>query len=444
MRRILFGLAAGALFGAAVVGLLNARTAEAQETQPAPAAAAREEPAIRVTPEMLRYSNTRYALYFAAAFVNVLALVVLLRSGVSARLRDLAERRGRNGLLRAYVYYPLFTLAYGALTLPLVFYSRYLLPHQYGLSNQSFGGWVLDGMKAFALSALLGPLVVALLYWTLRRSPRRWWFGFWLASIPLLVMTILLAPLVVDPLFNRFGPLRNEPLRERILALAREAGIEHGRVFEVDASQRTKQVNAYVTGVGGSARIVLWDTLLQRLDEDEVAFVMAHEMGHYVEGHVPMALAGSIAGSFFFLWLTDRLARSLLERNGEAWKVRGPDDLASFPALLLIVTLLNFFGSPVESAVSRHFERRADEFGLRIAPDGRAAASAFVKLGELNLSNPDPPPFVEFWMFSHPPLKERIGRALAAGPGDEAASSRPLPPSGGAPPVPPEAGPAPR
>lgn len=415
--RLLGGLVLGALCGAALVGTLLPPRAAAQERAPRRPAERQAAPepadlAVRVTPEMVRYSYTRYALYFASALVNALALLLLLRAGVSTRLRDLAERKGKNGLARAYVYYPLLTLAYGLLTLPLTFYAGYLLPHEYGLSNQKLSGFLLDGVKGYALSSLLAPPVVALLYWTLRRSPRRWWMAFWVATIPLMVLTILLAPIVIEPLFNRFGPLRDESLRDRILALATEAGIERSRVYEVDASQRTKAVNAYVTGIGGSARIVLWDTLLEKLDEDEVISVMAHEMGHYVEHHVPLLLLGSIAGSFVVLLLTDRGTRALLARQGDAWGVRGLDDLASLPALMLVLALLNFFGSPVENAISRTFEQRADDFELRLTNDGRAAASSFVKLAELNLSLPSPPPFVEFWMFSHPPLEKRIRRAL--------------------------------
>jgi len=423
MKRFFYGLVMGGVFGAALVGTLAAREASAEEPEPAAveraspegARAAERNLAVQITPEMVQYSHTRYALYFAGTLLNLLALVLLLRSGLSARLRDLAERKGGNGLLRAYIYYPLFTLAYGALTLPLTFYSSYLLPHQYRLSNQSLAGWGADGAKGFALAALLGPPVVALLYWTLRRSPRRWWVGFWLASIPLMVVSILLGPLLIDPLFNRFQPLSNVELREKILALARKAGIEQSRVFEVDASRRTKAVNAYVTGLGGSARIVLWDTLLEKLDEDEALTVMAHEMGHYVERHVPLLLVAGIVGSFLVLGLTDQGARRLLAARGEQWGVRGLDDLASLPVLVLTLGLLNFLGSPVESAISRTFERRADAFSLRLTGDGRATASAFIKLSELNLSHPNPPPFIEFWMFSHPPLQDRIDAALAWG-----------------------------
>lgn len=418
MRKLLYGLAVGAIFGLTLAAALLPRSAPAQPEALQPTVkeeGKNGELTVRVTPEMVRYSRTRYALYFAGTLVHALALLILLRSGVSARLRDLAERKGKIGLAQAFIYVPLLMAAYGLLTLPLTFYSSFLLPHQYGLSTQRLEGWLLDQAKGAGISILITSPVVALLYWTLRRKPATWWFGFWLASIPLIVFSVVVAPLVVDPLFNRFRPLPDSPLKQRILELAGQAGIERSRVFEVDASQRTKAINAYVTGLGGSARIVLWDNLLNKLDDDEVAFIMAHEMGHYVERHVPIGVAISIAGSLFVLLLTDRLAHLLIRRQGDRWQVRDLQDLASLPVLMLILMLINFFGSPVESAISRTIESRADTFGLRLTGDGRAAASAFIKLSEMNLSHPSPPPFIKYWMFSHPPLQERIDKALAAG-----------------------------
>lgn len=415
MRRFLIGLAAGAVVAFGVVAA--ARPARGQEERPRVEAAPEDNPLqVRVTPEMVRYSYTRYALYFIGAAAEMALLFLLLKTRVSARLRDFAERKSRNRLVQAFLYYPLLTLVYSTVLLPLSFYSSFLLPHQYGLSNQGLGLWVADRGRSFAINAAVGSPVVALLFWTLRRSPRRWWLPFWLASIPLLILAVLLGPLVIDPLYNRFEPMKNDRLRERLLGLAAQAGIGRSRVFEVDASKRTEAVNAYVTGLGGSARIVLWDTLLQKLDEDEIAFIMAHEMGHYVEHHVPLGVAAGIGGTFFLLLITDRAARRLIARNGERWGVRGMDDLAALPVFMLLLAVLNFVGSPVESAISRTVERRADDFGLRLTGDGRAAASSFVKLSEKNLSLPNPPRFIELWMFSHPPLNDRIANALKHGP----------------------------
>lgn len=409
MKRFLLGIAAGAGLALAIFGTVRSARAEPKSPPPRAEDAALQ---VRLTPEMVRYSHTGYALYFVGAAWSGLAWLLLLKLRVGARLRDLAESRSRNGLVQALIYYPLLSLAHLLLLLPLAFYSSFLFPHQYGLSTESLATWIEDRGRSFALSAAVGAPVVALLYWTLRRSPRLWWLWFWLASIPLIIAGMLLGPLVVDPLYNRFQPLRNQQLRDRLLGLAAKAGIERSRVYEVDASRRTQGINAYVTGIGGSARIVLWDTLLQKLNEDEVVSVMAHEMGHYVEWHVPMGVAAGIGGTLGLLLITDRAGRWLIRRKGERWQIRGLDDPASLPVLFLLLLALNFVGSPVESAISRTFERRADEFSLRLTGDGHAAASSFVKLSEKNLSLPDPPAFIQFWTGSHPTLKERIDRAL--------------------------------
>lgn len=370
-------------------------------------------PHVTITPAMVRYSNLRYALYFVDSLAGMLAVFLILRSGASARMRDVAEERFRNGLLRACVFVPLYLIAVRLLMLPLAWYGSYFLPHEYGLSTQTPGGWLLDVAKGFGVAAAIEAPLAALLVWTIRRSPRRWWALFWLALIPIEVVAVLLAPIILDPIYNRFTPMPESRLRDEILSLAARAGIERSRVYVMDASRRTRETNAYVTGIGGTARIVLWDTLLQQMDEEEVLAVMAHEMGHYVERHVPIGLLISILGSGFMLFLLDRGTRLLLAQRGDDWRLRGMDDLAALPALLLVLAVLQFFGGPVESAVSRIFESRADAFGLRLTHNGRAAASAFVKLSEQNLSLPSPPPFIEFWLFTHPPLQKRIDRALA-------------------------------
>lgn len=367
----------------------------------------------RITPEMERYSRTRYTLYFVGALFDAFVLFGLYRSGLSARLRTLAERRSRRRFGQALVYYVLFSALYTFVSLPLTFYSGWLLEQRYRLSTQSLGQWAWDGIKSYLVGLVLLPPVLVLLYYCLARSPRRWWLGFWLASIPLSLLLILIAPIWIDPLFQRFEPLRDAALREKILALAREAGIEGSRVFQVDMSKKTRKMNAYVHGFGATHRIVLWDTMLAGMEEDEILSVMAHEMGHYVLHHIYYGLALSIGGTFFLLLVVDRAARAALARSGERSGVRGLDDLATLPVLLLIVNVLNFLGAPVTNSVSRAMERAADDFELQTTHDGEAAARSFVKLAEQNLSHPDPPPFIEFWLFSHPPLSERIEHALA-------------------------------
>jgi STE24 endopeptidase len=342
------------------------------------------------TPRQREYSSLRVGLYFAGTFAGMGALLVLLCAGISTRLRDLVEARAKHPLLRAGIYYPALTLTAKALLLPLSLLSVYSVPKLYGLSTQTPLGYARDWLTSWGAGALVGPFVVALLLWAIRRSPTRWWFGFWLALIPLIFAGTYLTPLVYDPLFNRIEPLKNTALRDRIRA-----------------------VNAYVTGIGGSTRIVLWDTIFDRLNEDEIISIVAHEMGHYVEHHVLIGVSLSIVGSLALLWIAAHLARLALARWGPRWGLRSLDDLAAVPLFLQLLAILNFAGGPIENAVSREIETRADVFALKQTNDGLAAASSLMRLGESNLSDPDPPKWVVYMLFSHPPERERIERALS-------------------------------
>lgn len=406
-RWLLLGVAAG-------VAVAAVAQAARRPDQPPEVRSQEEDAALtpRVTPRMVRYSYTRYTLYFTGVALDLVIFAAFLSTGVSARLRDAVERRTRKPVVRALLYFLGFSIAYGLLVLPLSFYRGWWLQHQYSLSDQPLLAWLNDRAKEAAISlAITGPLIVVL-YALIRRQPRRWWFSFWLLSIPVTIVLVLLAPVLLDPVFHKYEPLRDQALRDKILALASRAGIEGGRVYQVDMSRETKMTNAYVTGLGATKRIVLWDTTLEKLKPDEILFIMGHEMAHYVYNHIYWGVGLSVAGSFFLFFLLDRLTRAMLQRRGADWGVRGLDDLAGFPALMAALTLLQFFGMPVMGATSRIMEAQADRFGLRITGDGRAAARAFVKLSEDNLSLPSPPPFIHFWLGTHPTLQQRIDAAL--------------------------------
>jgi Zn-dependent protease with chaperone function len=357
-----------------------------------------------------RSGNALWALgqAFGAAFP-----LLLLATGFSARIRDAAERIGRHWLLAAPLFAVFYTVLAWLASLPLGYYRGFVRPHAYGLSNQTFGKWLRDGTLDLAVSALVGAVLAAGLYAWIRKAPRRWWLGATACLVPFLLVYLLFQPLWIAPLFNDFGPMENPALEAKILALADRAGIEGGRVFEVDKSVDTKTVNAYVTGFAASKRIVLWDTLLARLDEPEVLFVMGHEMGHYVLHHVLLGIAFAAALAGLGLWAVHRVAPLAIARwQGQLGFVRLSDP-ASLPLLLLLFQLGAFLLTPVGLGFSRWMEHEADRFALELVQDNHAAATAFVKLQETNLSHPRPGPLFVLWRAGHPPLGARIDFANA-------------------------------
>lgn len=377
----------------------------------APLASAAVRPPV-VTPEMKRYSETGYALYFIGTAYSLGALWAVLASGLSARLRGWVQPL-RFPLARLLGYYTLLTLTLVSIHAPLTVYRSYLLPHQYGLSSQSFGDWLGDLGKGIGVDILTTVPVLGLLFWLMRRSPRRWALWFWAALVPIIAFGIFAAPILVDPLFNNFTRLPPSPLRTQIEALAVKAGIPNAPIYVVDKSKQTHETNAYVTGIGASARIVLWDTILPpRMPADQLRAIVAHEMGHYVLKHLYWGFLLTVLGLLFALPAAQKFAEWLLTRFGPRWGISSLTDHAAVPALLLTVSLFSFVLAPLTSGLSREVEHQADAYGLQITGDGPAMARAFVTISEQNLSNPNPPPLIKFWLFTHPPLQERIDFAL--------------------------------
>jgi Zn-dependent protease with chaperone function len=347
-------------------------------------------------------------LWAIGAAVGLIVPALLLFSGASSRLRNLAYRMGRRWLPSVLLYALLFTLTYALLTLPLAYYEGYLRQHAYGLSNQSLDKWLSDWLKGVAVSGVGLALVLWIPYLLLRRSPRRWWLYAGLATAPIATFVLVVSPVWVDPLFNDFGPMQDRALEARILTLADRAGIPGSRVYQVKKSVDTKTVNAYVTGVGSSKRIVLWDTMLAKLNPDEIAFVMAHEMGHFVLHHTLAIILGAtllVTGS---LYLVHRVAGTLIARFGSRFGFDRLPDVASFPLLLLLGTLVSLITTPLVLAFSRHQEHEADRFALELTRNNHAAATTFVRLQQENLSVPRPGPIFKLWRGSHPSLGDRV------------------------------------
>ena len=359
----------------------------------------------------IQYHRSGNVVWAVDAGLAMIIPAVLLVSGLSSRMRSLARRLGRRWFLTVLLYAVMFTLIVAILTFPMAYYTGYLRQHQYGLSNQSLGAWAGDWIKGVALSGAGLAAVLWIPYLLLRRSPGRWWLYAGLASVPLAALLLVITPVWVDPLFNDYEPMEDKVLESRILALAQRAGISGSRVFQVDKSSDTKLVNAYVTGVGTTKRVVLWDTLLEKLDDRQVLFVTAHEMGHFVLRHT---LSVIITAGFLVtvaLYVVHRTAGGLITRFSGRFGFTELTDIASFPLLMLLGNVASFLLAPVVLGISRHQEHEADRFALEITRDNHAAATTFVVLQRENLAVPRPGPLYVLWRSSHPPLAERVGFA---------------------------------
>jgi Zn-dependent protease with chaperone function len=362
------------------------------------------------------YSKAGYTLYFVSDLFSAIILILILRLGVAAKFRDIAENLSDKRWMQAFVFVPLLLATIDLLHFPLRAYWHALSRH-YEQSIQGWGSWLWDWTKGAFLDTAFAIVIVLILFAVMRRSPRRWWLYFWFPAVLILLGLIVLTPLVIDPLFNKFEPLSKEhpELVASIEKLSTHAGvpISPDRMFLMAASRKTNAINAYVTGLAASKRVVIWDTTLKNTTNEEALFIVGHELGHYVLGHVARGFLMGAAGLFLALYLLFRGLHWALDRWAKDWKIYGQEDWACLAVLLLLLQVLLFFSSPVINGLSRMEEHAADVYGLEVihglVPNSeKVAAHAFQVLGEQDLADPNPPAFITFWLYSHPPLAERL------------------------------------
>lgn len=349
---------------------------------------------------------------YGAELVVRIGLLALLALTALPLLRRLALKVGGQGYGVQVLVIGLLVLALLALaTVPLRFYSGYFLESAYGLSTQSWKGWARDYLLARGVTWTILLLAALGLYVLIRRFPGWWWLpaggGAWLLSAAL----VFLSPVVIDPLFNEFRPLEPGPLRTRLESMARSAGLEQPRIEVMDASRRTRRLNAYVTGLGGTQRIVLYDTLIQSSSPEEVALVVGHELGHWIRRHlwkgVALAGPGLLLGALLIAWLVG----SPSVRGGIG--LSDPADPSGIPFFLLVITLLVTFSLPLQNGISRRFEAEADRMSLELTDDPTTFIDVEVEVARRNLSDLVPPQFVIWALSTHPPTLDRIAMARA-------------------------------
>jgi STE24 endopeptidase len=359
-----------------------------------------------------------------ASIYGLLILWLFLDWKLGPTYRDWAERASSKLFVQVLVFSPLFVLTLDILNLPVGVFEQWEL-RNYGLSVQGWASWAWDWTKGEFVNVILAIIVISVLYTVLRKSPRRWWFYFWLAAVPLGALLIFIQPLVIDPLFHKFEPLQQKDpaLTAALEQMVGRAGenIPPERMYWMNASEKVNELNAYVTGIGSSKRIVVWDTTIAKMTTPEIVAVAGHEMGHYVLHHIPKALAIYALGSLILFYLGDRSMGWLLAWRGARWGIRATDDLASLPALLLLLSIFLLVLTPIANGISRYFEHQADQYALEVThgltPDsGEVAAQTFQIFGEVDLEYPDPSRIDVLLTDDHPPTRDRVRFALTYDP----------------------------
>jgi len=384
----------------------------------------RQVSAYTLPPELYKKARDRSGITFRLALVGfvygLIVLWIILHWKIGAKYRDWAERVSSGQFLQMLVFSPLLLLTIAIFTLPLDIYGE-VVEKQFGISVQGWGSWAGDWIKAEIISVILGTILIYGLYSVIRRSARRWWFYFWLVALPIGIALFFITPWVIDPLFHKFEPLQQKDpaLTAALEKMVQRAGedIPPERMFWMGAGEKTTALNAYVTGIGASKRMVVWDTTIAKMNTPQIVFVMGHETGHYVLQHIPKRITFFAVLLLILFYIGYRLIGSILARWGAGWGIRGLDDWASLPVLMLLLSVFLFVTNPIGSAFSRHVEHQADQFGLEVTheltPDsGQVAAQAFQILGEVDLADPEPNPAAVFLFYDHPTIPDRVQYSL--------------------------------
>jgi STE24 endopeptidase len=356
------------------------------------------------------YARIQRRLMLVDLLLGGIYVVLWLVFGWSTDLRNFLINYTTNPWLLVISYAAVLGGIYYLLDLPLAYYSGFILPHRFELSTQKFKGWMTDQVKGVIISGLLGGLVLETIYAILRAYPQTWWL--WAAGFLLFLNVLLanLAPVLLFPLFYKFVPLGEDraDLVERLMSLAQRAGTKVRGVYSFDMSRRTKAANAALTGLGNTRRIILGDTLLSQFTTDEIETVLAHELGHHVNKDIPIGIAVESVSTLVGLYL----ASLGMSWGAKAFGFDGTADIAALPVFILVMGLFGLVTMPIGNAYSRWREQRADEYALWMTRKGEAYASALTRLTNQNLADADPEPWVEFLLYSHPPLRKRIDMAI--------------------------------
>ena len=334
---------------------------------------------------------------------------LLLRGGLSARVRDACARLGRFAFARDALFGAFFSIASWVLTLPLTVYQGFVREHQYDMATQTLGPWFVDQLTMLGAQTVAFALALAVLYAVIRRARERWWIWGTVAAMGLMVFAVMIGPVWIDPLINTYKPVSDPVVKTAVLAMAHADEVPVDNVYEYDASRQTTRVSANVSGILGTASVRLNDNLLHT-SLPEIRAVMGHELGHFVMNHIYKGLTEMsllvLAGFVFSKWAMD----AMLRRHGAAWGLQGVGDVASFPLFIAVFSVWMLVTTPISNTLVRTQEIEADRFGLNLSREPHGEAEVDLKLTEYR--KPDPGPVEEFVFFDHPSTRNRIHDAM--------------------------------
>jgi STE24 endopeptidase len=356
------------------------------------------------------YFEGGYWLMLWDFLLGLAAAALLLGTRWSRRMRDLSVRMTRFKWLQTALYAVQYIVVVTLVLLPWNAYEGYFREHQYGMSNQTFGDWLTDSLKSLVIAVIFGTVALTAIYAVIRKAPRTWWLWGSLVAIAFLIFQVAISPLYLEPVFNKFYPLPDSPLKQQLLSMARANEIPAKQIYEFDASKQTTKVSAHVSGLFGTVQISLNDNLMNTASPEAVLAVLGHEMGHYVLHHVAktiLALGLLVVIGFAFL---DRSYAWVATRYAQRLGLNGIGDVAGLPLLVALFSVYTFVLTPVLNTESRRDENEADAFGLNASrqPDGFAQAA--LQLSEYRKMQPGR--LEEILFYDHPSGWHRIQRAM--------------------------------
>lgn len=365
---------------------------------------ARSETPLRLPGRAKTYNRTKLAASICSSAISFLLLVILVWLDSTRHIAEFAWAVGSYRYLALLLFTAIVGLAQSLATLPIGFYSGYVVEHRYNLSNQTLGRWAWERLKGSLVGLPLVAVILMVVYYCMVTFGDIWWLP---VSVLLSFVSVLLAriaPILFLPLFYKFDPLPEGSLKERIARLCTNAGLTFEGIFTFNLSKNTKKANAGFTGIGKSRRIILGDTLVQEFSEEEIETVFAHELGHYKHRHITIGIVTGILSTFVGLFIASRLYAWSVTAIGFA----SITDLEALPLLGIWLGLFGLVTTPVSNMISRRHERQADAYAAAVTRNAAAFASALRKLADTNLADPEPHPLVEFLFYRHPSIAKRI------------------------------------